>query len=45
MLLTFNVTRASSGTWKMAGGNYEKMMAGDVQDAGSDVGKMLTFFK
>jgi hypothetical protein len=45
VLLSFSVTRASSGTWKIAGGNYEKMMSGDVGDAGSDVGKMLTFFK
>jgi hypothetical protein len=45
VLLVFSLTRASSGTWKMAGGDYEKMMTGDIEDAGSDVGTMLAAFK
>ncbi len=45
VLLSFSLTRASSGTWKMAGGDYEKMMAGDVEDVGSDVGTLLAAFK
>ena len=45
VLLHFSITRSSSGAWKVAGGDYERMMTGDVQDAGSDIGTMLAFFK
>ena len=45
VLLTFNLTRASSGGGKVAGGKYEKMMGGDIWDAGSDIGQMLALFK
>jgi hypothetical protein len=45
VLLSFSLTRASSGGGKIAGGKYEKMMGGDIWDAGTDLGQMLALFK
>jgi hypothetical protein len=45
VLLSFATQRSSGGMTKAFGGNYEKLMSGDVKDVGSDIGAMLALFK
>jgi len=45
VLLSFVTQRSSSGMMKVGGGSYEKLLNGDLNDLGTDIGAMLGVFK